>query len=186
MPGYRKVLEGLPGWYVAAVLIGAWELVWLILVLHADGMKRPAGFLVGAVALPLAFYFYFRFLRWLGSFDAVARAVRIGEVGFVRLLCALVCLAGLWLTSEAVVTGFRWLVPAEEEGLVRYSDCRRVIRLKERPASDFYKTYTCTYARDPSDRHIVDGECVSISEPFFGSGCETAKVYDVDERKPKR
>lgn len=68
----------------------------------------------------------------------------------------------------------------EREGIVKYSDCREIINLKNNTWQKYVKTFTCKYSKTISGK-IMGGICVHVdmSNSLFSSGneCLTAYVY---------
>lgn len=64
----------------------------------------------------------------------------------------------------------------EQEGMVKYDDCREVISVKAGDLQTYYKKFICQYTRRASGK-IVAGTCVHVSTSFFSGKCETAYVY---------
>ena len=68
----------------------------------------------------------------------------------------------------------------EQEGVVKYDDCREIIFVKAGDLQTYYKTFTCQYTRRASGK-IIAGACVHVSTSFFSGKCETAYVYTFEK-----
>jgi hypothetical protein len=83
-----------------------------------------------------------------------------------------------WLIVLVVGAFIMFMTHGEHEGTIKYDDCREIERLAPDPVVQlFYKSFTCMYNKTKSGR-IMGGVCVSIEEPWFGSGCTKAYVYE--------
>jgi hypothetical protein len=102
----------------------------------------------------------------------------LGGIASVGLLGFFVCAIVYGVATDLE------LLSGEEEARLKWDDCRKIFFLKARPAFDFLKTYSCEYTRSEEDGHITGGICVYVEGPFIGTGCQSAKIYDVPERKP--
>ncbi len=67
-----------------------------------------------------------------------------------------------------------------EEGTVKYDDCREIIYLQPNTWQTYYKSFICEYLRRATGK-IVGGKCVHVetdSGLFYSSGkCKAAYVY---------
>ncbi len=68
----------------------------------------------------------------------------------------------------------------ENEGIVKYDDCRQTITIQEDSWQRYLKQFTCNYIKTKSGK-IMSGECIHIvnDSSLFGSNhtCATAYVY---------
>jgi len=64
----------------------------------------------------------------------------------------------------------------EQEGVVKYDDCRETIFVKAGDLQTYYKKFICQYTRRASGK-IIAGTCVHASTGFFTGNCQTAYVY---------
>ena len=64
----------------------------------------------------------------------------------------------------------------EQEGVVKYDDCREIIYVKAGDFQTYYKRFICQYTRRASGK-IIAGTCVHVSTGFFSNNCGTAYVY---------
>jgi hypothetical protein len=85
-----------------------------------------------------------------------------------RLIRIFLVLAVGWISLAGVVGLFELAFPGEEIGSVRYTDCRKIIRLPGR-SQDFWRTYTCDLY-----------ECVNVQ--VDNGSCETARIYPAGKR----
>jgi hypothetical protein len=69
----------------------------------------------------------------------------------------------------------------ENEGTVKYDDCRQIITIQDHSWQTYIKQFTCNYIKTKS-RLIMSGECVHINtdSSLFSSShtCATAYVYE--------
>jgi hypothetical protein len=85
--------------------------------------------------------------------------------------CAALVLLGVYLNQGDSLLG------GEREGIVKYDDCREIVRLKDNPTKKYYETFTCTYERTVHGK-ILAGQCARVDLPLFRNGCDTAYVYE--------
>jgi hypothetical protein len=81
--------------------------------------------------------------------------------------------AGVWALMGMGVVG-------EQEGVVKYSDCREVVRLQPDTFQKFYHSFTCETNKSQSGK-VIDGICVRIvlasSWDSSSNACTSAYVY---------
>jgi hypothetical protein len=70
----------------------------------------------------------------------------------------------------------------EREGLVRYSDCREQIPIKEDNIHTFYQSFTCSYNKTQSGK-IMSGTCVHIDYANNSNECKVAFIYAKKQAK---
>ncbi len=78
----------------------------------------------------------------------------------------------------------------ENEGIVKYDDCREIITLKDNSWQKYFMKFTCTYRKtqggDIMGYGMNGGECVHIDHynSLFSSSpaCERAYVYTKEQR----
>jgi hypothetical protein len=73
----------------------------------------------------------------------------------------------------------------EREGFIKYEDCREVIRLQPDTLQKYYKTFTCSYRKTKSGKHM-GGVCVHVDSAgtlFSASNaCTSAYVYQAESQ----
>ncbi len=80
--------------------------------------------------------------------------------------------------------GVWFFAGGERDGVVKYQDCREIVKLQPDTYQKYYKTFTCDIARTVSGKSM-GGECVHIE--YDGSflsqsrGCNVAFVYTVKQ-----
>ena len=77
-----------------------------------------------------------------------------------------------------------WKTTREQEGTIKYDDCRQTITINDGDFQTYINKFTCSYIKTKSGA-IMSGECVRVDNDssFFGSShtCATAYIY---EKKP--
>jgi TonB family protein len=86
---------------------------------------------------------------------------------------------------------FRLLIPlvltclfilgCEQEGSVKFEDCREKVFLKTNneapPIQHLLRTFTCSYQKTTDGKHIIGGVCVAVVNALFHAECLTAYIY---------
>lgn len=95
--------------------------------------------------------------------------------------CIVIFFGGLICWGLASLLGISFGV--ENEGYVKYSDCRTVVNLKNDSLEKYFHKFTCNYTKTKSGQ-IMYGECVhtdtSGSLLSTSSDCEKAYVYEAE------
>lgn len=85
------------------------------------------------------------------------------------------------LVVWGILSLFGFSFGIENEGIVKYDDCRQIITLKNGDWQTYTKKFTCIYVKTKSGT-VMSGECVHIVNDgsFFGGShtCATAYVYE--------
>lgn len=92
-----------------------------------------------------------------------------GAVGTVATWLVVIALA------FGVVSGLHGYLWGEQEGVVRTSDCRNRILIKEDSSETWFKKFTCEYTRADSGK-ISGGTCAYVETN--GPVCNAAYVYE--------
>ena len=68
----------------------------------------------------------------------------------------------------------------EQEGAVKYHDCRELVFLKTnngtRPIQHSLRTFTCNYRKTTDGKYTIGGECVAVA--LSQAECLTAYIYE--------
>jgi hypothetical protein len=88
---------------------------------------------------------------------------------FSALGCFVLIVVGL-----ASIGALRNYFLGEEEGQVKYEDCRNKITVQEDSSDTWFKKFTCSYAKTQSGK-IMSGVCVHVETE--GPVCQTAYIY---------
>lgn len=83
-------------------------------------------------------------------------------------------LFGLGLLGLFVAWVFGFNFGNQEEGIVKYADCRQTVTLKEGDWSTYFNKFTCDESKTTTGKSM-GGQCVSVK--LNNNSCEKAYVY---------
>ncbi len=101
--------------------------------------------------------------------------IKESVIGIVGSIFAIVIVVGIlnWLLSSNII----YIFGGEKEGIIKFDDCREIIRLKDNPYQKFYKSFTCDYVKTATGK-IMSGTCVHVKTSWLSGKCEQAYIYD--------
>lgn len=90
---------------------------------------------------------------------------------------ALGCLVIIGAILGASIWGLRGLgLVGEQEGVVKYSDCREIVQLPPDTLQKYYHSFTCETSKTQSGT-VMRGICVRVESSWWGSACTSAYIY---------
>ncbi len=82
----------------------------------------------------------------------------------------------LLIASTLLIGCGRETVNLQREGIVKFNDCREIIKLEDNAPEKNYMTFTCDYIKSNTGK-IMAGTCVHIETSNDGKECTKAYTY---------
>ncbi len=104
--------------------------------------------------------------------------IKESVIGIVYSMMVIGLVVGMlsWLLSSNII----YIFGGEKEGIIKYDDCREIIRLKDNPYQKIYKSFICDYTKTTTGK-IMSGTCVHVNTSWLSGKCEQAYVYVYDK-----
>jgi hypothetical protein len=106
-------------------------------------------------------------------------------ISFGTAIIVFILIAIVWSILSGIASF--WKSSREQEGVVKYDDCRQIITIQDGSWQTYYHKFTCSYIKTKSGA-IMSGECVRVENDssLFSSShtCSTAYVYEKKINNP--